>query len=668
MKLVEVADDASKQVDSSFVATLAGVGLLVTFLHLFTAWFENIYRMSLIKLEMGAEIAGVLLPLLVPTAVWLMARSGLVGMRLAVLGYLLIYGLVWWPPTTPVATIVLGGLGVALGLGIAAHGLSGLWGAQVDGVGVVVLATSLLVVLRTWGYSLDPYAAGAAWGLLPGLLLLPLFALTPAFSRCAPEQPRAASALAVVGLFGSLGFVYLVLSVPDAVDAWTGVTSSQFRFDLLLWPTWLLLVIGDRMHFTQSRIYSQLRLLGVVFFCGHIVGFIFQCGVDIPQAVGDVHVVSRGLSGAIAPELILLSICIWSVALYLNCGALLYNLAGQPVMRLAWLFVLGIYVVVLVAMLLVFTNVWGYVGAIGLALRNQFAVPFIVCAVAVVVPTWLLRRRLVQATPTSFPAYIVLAALALVVYLLDFRAVAVPEVSGDTFTVLTYNIQQGSREDGDQAYVAQAEFIRKVNPDIVALQESDTARPSGGFVNTATYFGRSLGYHSYYGPTTISGTFGTAVLSRFPIRDARSIYTYSDTDEVGTAVIDVVIGEKTVRIYNNHPAGSEDVMNAHASMLVGEVKRGGSVVATGDFNSRPDEAPYAAIAAVLTDAWASRNPTGTGPGFSLESMRIAGEVDMKRRIDHVFVSREFEVLDAFYVLPPDSETDHPAHWARLRIR
>jgi hypothetical protein len=36
---------------------------------------------------------------------------------------------------------------------------------------------------------------------------------------------------------------------------------------------------------------------------------------------------------------------------------------------------------------------------------------------------------------------------------------------------------------------------------------------------------------------------------------------------------------------------------------------------------------------------------------------------MTDRIDHIFLSHNFRVIESYYLPPADSETDHPAHWA-----
>jgi hypothetical protein len=36
-----------------------------------------------------------------------------------------------------------------------------------------------------------------------------------------------------------------------------------------------------------------------------------------------------------------------------------------------------------------------------------------------------------------------------------------------------------------------------------------------------------------------------------------------------------------------------------------------------------------------------------------------------KRIDHIFISPHLTVLEAYYLLAPESATDHPLHWAKV---
>jgi hypothetical protein len=72
---------------------------------------------------------------------------------------------------------------------------------------------------------------------------------------------------------------------------------------------------------------------------------------------------------------------------------------------------------------------------------------------------------------------------------------------------------------------------------------------------------------------------------------------------------------------------------------------------------RDYEEAYQLMAGAYVNAWTSVYPSKIG----------ADGTDMsgKNRIDHIFISTPLKVRDAFYILPPDSATDHPVHWAEI---
>ena len=48
---------------------------------------------------------------------------------------------------------------------------------------------------------------------------------------------------------------------------------------------------------------------------------------------------------------------------------------------------------------------------------------------------------------------------------------------------------------------------------------------------------------------------------------------------------------------------------------------------------------------------------------------MAGKrIDMRQRIDHIFLSDDLEVIEAHYLPTPESQTDHPAHWALVQLK
>ena len=90
--------------------------------------------------------------------------------------------------------------------------------------------------------------------------------------------------------------------------------------------------------------------------------------------------------------------------------------------------------------------------------------------------------------------------------------------------VLTYNIHHGEAMDGKFDYERLASVITALAPDVVALQEVDrgTKRSAGAdqaallakLTRTKSVFGNALYFQG--------GEYGDAILSRFPMRDAKA--------------------------------------------------------------------------------------------------------------------------------------------------
>jgi len=222
---------------------------------------------------------------------------------------------------------------------------------------------------------------------------------------------------------------------------------------------------------------------------------------------------------------------------------------------------------------------------------------------------------------------------------------------------MTYNIQQGNDNAGEQSYLRQLAIIQQVSPDILVLQESDSTRISLNNIDLVRFFADQLGFYSYYGPKTIAGSYGTAILSRFPLMNTQTIFTFSDQDENGTAYAQVQVGKMIFNIYNVHPEGSDAAKEAFAKMLLEQTMGQKNVIIMGDFNLRQNEDAYKMIDAVFTNAWINIYPSG----ISSDGVDMSG----RNRIDHIFISSDLSVRNPVYILPPESATDHPVHWAEI---
>jgi len=261
----------------------------------------------------------------------------------------------------------------------------------------------------------------------------------------------------------------------------------------------------------------------------------------------------------------------------------------------------------------IFTNVWGYVPPVSPWFRGKFWLPFGLLAIALflLAPSaarrsfWRNQKR--AAPPLTIFNLIASALLLSATFygLWKSGQIEDPPAGGNSLTVMTYNIQQANDAFGQKSYERQLALMQRVQPDVIALQESDSARISLGNNDYVRYYASSLGYYSYYGPTPVAGTYGTAILSRYPLENTRVIYSYSDQDEIGTAVAEISVGGKRFTIFNVHPDGSDIAKRVFAETLLAQVSQAENVIALGDYNLRGWEEPYMLIDAVLKNGSAS---------------------------------------------------------------
>jgi endonuclease/exonuclease/phosphatase family metal-dependent hydrolase len=339
---------------------------------------------------------------------------------------------------------------------------------------------------------------------------------------------------------------------------------------------------------------------------------------------------------------------------------------AQPTPRkMAPGFLLGVLFLVILVFMNIFSNTWGYVEPISPFFRNKFWLPFLLLLGLISVLQAVAHER-VQRSPGAGDNKLsaVLAGAAVgIIFLVTLASALLTDRTPESppakssLKVMTYNIQQANSDTGQKSYQEQLALMKEVDPDIIGFQESDSTRASLGNNDYIRYYANKLGYHSYFGPKTVTGTYGTAILSKYPLQNPRSVFTYSDQDEIGTAEAEISVGGKLITIFNVHPAGSDEAKMVFADTLVQRAAERTDGIAVGDYNLRGWEEPYLLIDGTLKNAWMDVYPTGTDD----EGLDMSGE----NRIDHIFVSPHLNVSDPIYILPPDSWTDHPVHWANI---
>jgi endonuclease/exonuclease/phosphatase family metal-dependent hydrolase len=529
----------------------------------------------------------------------------------------------------------------------------------------LALAVGISVFLRTVNYGLDyslvPEGSWAGWGLgaVLGYGLTHLDWNTPG-----KEHTRARKvALPTAGVFLVIGLTWFAFSAPAVIARWT---EADYRWIVsivsLLVLAWVWIFLGKSEWI--ERIPPTWLLVWNLSFTLALTLTILAHRVPFPQMPDAAFVVVGTPTWIQQVPLVIMLLLFPVIFLDLRLFSKRILRADPSPRDLIPGMLLGTFSLVVLVFMQIFTNVWGYVEPVSPWFRNKFWLPYLLLAGAI---TALIGWRGTAAsgkqpeqTSSLSPGWAVFLALLFLVTAgsaLATTKIQTFEPRRGALLVMTYNIQQANDETGERSYQEQLALIRQVGPDILALQESDATRISLNNNDFVRYYAGQLGYHSYYGPTTVSGTYGTAILSKYPLQNTRTVFPFSDQDEIGTAVAEIEAGGERFSIYNVHPDGSDTAMLAWAESLLEHSKGQTNVISLGDYNLRDYEEAYQLVASVYTNAWESIYPSK----ISLDGTDMSGE----NRIDHIFFSHQLTARNPIYLLPPDSATDHPVHWAEI---
>jgi len=537
----------------------------------------------------------------------------------------------------------------------------GLWGSA-----GLALAVSLSVLLRTLDfgleYSLTPAGGWVGWGL--GLLLGWLLTqLDLAGGSSVVERKDGGVTPAILGLFLVLGLVWFAFSAPAVIARWTEGNYTLIVITIsLLAVAWVMLSVSRPRFF--ERISPGGLLLWNFLFTLSLTATLLAQRVSFPPTPDSAPVTVTGPGWftqlTLALTLLLLPVIYLDMRLFLDQ----IRQASPAPRELVPGILSGSFALVLLIFTHIFTNVWGYVKPVSLPFRNMFWLPYFLMAGILTLLVW--RTKKVDPDPTQEDAGtfhwgwpILLGVIFVVPAFRSFpvQRLQVNAADRSSLVAMTFNIQQANDKSAEKSYDRQLALIRKVSPDILSLQETDSTRISLNNNDYVRYYAENLGYYSYYGPTTVTGTYGTAILSKFPLLNARTVFTYSDTDEIGTAEAEFEVNGRRFTVYDVHPDGSDTAMLVFAKRLLERSQDKPYVIALGDYNLRDYEPAYKLINSVYTNAWTSVYPSK----ISTDGTDMSGE----NRIDHIFLSPSLKARNPVYVLPPESATDHAVHWTEI---
>ena len=317
----------------------------------------------------------------------------------------------------------------------------------------------------------------------------------------------------------------------------------------------------------------------------------------------------------------------------------------------------GLYIVIMIFMQLLPT-VWGYFYAIGYAFRDLYWLAFLVPGVLLTLPIFLIKKKTInfdKTTQKMKSKSIIIAILGLIFVgtvagtIITTPYPTTPSEAKTSLIIMTYNIRQGVNDSGDKNYDGQLELIRSVNPDILALQECDPTRISGGNSDVVRYFADKLNMYSYRGPKSVVNTYGTAILSKYPISNVSAFFMYSTHQQIGATQVQITVESQTFNVFSHHPSSDTPEGKIYQIQeMLSRVDGLNTVIFMGDFNFRAYTAQYNLTVEVLEDSWAQHRDTAA-----------------EDRIDHIFLSTGITVLDTNYI--ERGHSDHPAYWIEIQL-
>ncbi len=672
MKLMQSAARAE-------ILELAFFGLFfLSFLQLLTEFVSAIYAFGLLELSLTAEVLSVLL--LLSPLILLAFKRPPNRLLLILIGEAALLCRALLPLMSTRGVMFAAGVGTGLsmiffpGMLAAACGTSRPGLSRTLGLGLALSVTSS-IFLRALGSgvdaSLEPPLSILGWLLssAAGAALLVVSRLWISQTRLRPRVQHLAArngswfalAPAGVGTMSIFGSLYFVIAAPNVIARWTATSYAAVVTLLLLGLTLLAIAFaGNRpllAGFRQGAVLiwaGSYALVMVVTIAGNQVAFPEDPAAYpfFPPPASDVLRIPLVLMLMLTP------------VLFISFMLLLRSIIRRsPTPRqLAIGFGAGGGVLLLLIFAHIFTTVYDYIPIVGPFFRDRFWLVHLLLMMGVLLPLTSVKEADFRALQASVGAgtrnafLICMVAFSAASISAIFLREATPPAAGpapQSLRLVTYNIQQGYDAAGQRNFSGQLALLRRLDPDLIGLQESDTNRISVANADVVRYLADELDMYSYYGPKTVNGTFGIALLSRLPVKVARTFYMYSEGEQTASIEAYVEVAGGDLQILVTHLGNGGPLVQQQA--VLSRIDPGARTVLMGDFNFRPGTEQYKLTATKVLDAWRLKWPRG------MDDQNFQPD----ERIDHIFVSSGTVVDEIRFITEPQS--DHPAlvadlHW------
>jgi endonuclease/exonuclease/phosphatase family metal-dependent hydrolase len=631
--------------------------LFLFFLQALSDFIQSIYAFGLLVTAFTAEVAATLL-LFSPLVLVFFKRPPARGVLL-LLVYTAILARLVEPLLGPGPRLVACGISVGAFLvftPLLLHKQNAIRGWGLASGLALALAFSILFRVSFSGLDLSEHGMfqGISWFLGLLAMLLPFRMGWPAIPE--PETPYSpASGFRIsglaIGLSAVIVMLYFVFASPAVLARWTGFSYPAIVITLLV--VLVLFTSAVRSRRIVSSMPGWLVLLWNALFVLSLVLAILPHQVPLPLAPQLYPIDPPAVSPLAGVFLFLMLLSSPVLFVDFMLFARQVSLERPSIRQMGIGFSIASLFVLLVCFFQVFTTIYDYAPLVGPLFRDRMWLVYLLAGLGLFLPLFLLRKGFFawdQPEAAWPPAPLIILSLALLTVMALFMTASRPvsPPASVQLKIMTYNIQQGFDKDGNQALPAQLAVVRSVDPDILGLQESDTARIANGNADAVRFFVDNLDMYSYYGPSTTTGTFGIALLSKYPIENPRTFFMYSEGEQTAAIQAEISANGKLYNVFVTHLGNSGPMLQLEN--MLQRIDALPNVIAMGDFNFRPPTDQYALMTATLSDCWLLKWPAGKEiPGYSPE-----------KRIDHIFVSPGTAVLESEYALNPAS--DHPYMW------
>jgi endonuclease/exonuclease/phosphatase family metal-dependent hydrolase len=540
----------------------------------------------------------------------------------------------------------------------------------------LAIAVAISVLLRTVNSTLDVSIYGwyqiIGWilGILATLMLVGILLKGEGFVRKETSEEKSPAnfgriLLLTLGLSSVFVIIWFTFMSPTSISRWTegnyigivigvSVYTILFIVGMVVKPD-LMNMIKSWMLWAWNGVFALTLTLTVL-----VHQKIPSYGIFFPDEVAAYPIIAAPTTWVYHIPLVLMIIL--SPIIYIDFILLsreLLKIKPKPA-KVGGSFALGagLYGIIMIFMQ-VLPNVWGYLPPISPIFRDMYWLAFLVPGIFITIPVFLFKKNKVsfEKTTRDFRSKItILSILGLITVgtvagaFVTAPHPAAPDEGKTSLVIMAYNIRLGVNLTGEKNYDGQLELIRSVDPDILCLQESDTARIGGGNSDVVRYFADKLDMYSYRGAKTVTNTYGTAILSKYQITNVAAYFMYSTHQQISTTQAQIVYNSTlSFNVFSNHPAARGDEAKRYQiEEILSQTTGLENVLLCGDFNFRAYSESYNITVGALEDSYVQRWGTPA-----------------ENRIDHIFLSSGITVLDAVYI--ERGQSDHPAYWIEIQL-